>query len=801
MDFAHVAAGVEIGGRYRIERAIKAGGMGAVYEAVHTATKKKVALKLMHPSIVANPDMRRRFAQEATVSALVGSRHLVDVLDAGVDDAAGGVPFLVMELLHGQELGDRIRVSGPVAVGEALDFLDQVAEGLAKAHQAGIVHRDLKPENLFVAKDEHGSTVKILDFGIAKVVEGAVSAPTQSGGTPLYMAPEQMGRDGVTTAVDIWAFGLVAFTMLVGQPYWSATSIGQLYGDILGGDYPSAVTRARELGATLPPSFDAFFFRCVARDPSARFPTALEAAQALRHALGSAGPVVVRSLPAPAPISGDAPTQLASASQPTPIAPSALAASVSTSHLTPPGIAAPGTSPPSAGSPGSASAAPPTSSSSSPHTGRTAPSPPGVESPPPSSALTALAPVAAVSASPRRGLLVGLVAGVLGVVALGAFFSFRSMRARRLIETARSAEAMSSARAGTGGRSGAVAKPRRVTRLAAGEDHTCALFADGGAMCWGQASPKVNAGPPLEVRARPKALPGLTGATYLSAGGYSTCAVTSAAKISCFGSIVSSSDRPSPAELTDVDVVSVGHFRNLCAVMHDGRLDCFGDYDIPRESDHSVRGVSGVRQVALGYEHACALLAGGDVACFGENADHQLGDGTITKHTEVRHVDGVSDVVELAAGHAHTCGRRADGTVVCWGDPSGGALGRASSDGKPAPVPGVERTKGVAAGLHSTCVIEHDGGVRCWGQVRGRPPEAGDPSAPKSPPGFRVPGLSDVKELVMGPRHACALLGSGRVVCWGDDESGQLGFVAADACADGVPCAHEPIVVAGLTIP
>jgi len=280
-------AGEVFAERYRIERTLKSGGMGSLYVAVHVATRKRVALKLMRPEIVDDPGLRRRFAQEATVASLIESPGIVDVLDAGIDPATS-VPFLVMELLTGQDLSEVLRDhearNGKAGLppAQVLDWLRQAARALGEAHEKGVVHRDLKPENLFLA-ERRGETprIKILDFGIAKIREGAGRHTTHPGGTALYMAPEQTRRGDITPAADIWAFGLLAYTLLVGVPYWVADSIHQLYAEILSGHYPSAVERAATRLVILPKDFDAWFFRCVETDPDKRFASIGAAVDAL----------------------------------------------------------------------------------------------------------------------------------------------------------------------------------------------------------------------------------------------------------------------------------------------------------------------------------------------------------------------------------------------------------------------------------------------------------------------------------------------------------------------------------------
>ncbi|HRI68026.1 MAG TPA: serine/threonine-protein kinase [Polyangium sp.] len=291
--------GAVFAGRYRVERRIAAGGMGAVYEVVHIETKRRRALKVMHAHYVQSDELRERFRQEAQVAAEIESEHIVDVFDAGIDEPTG-MPFLVMELLRGEELGKRVKRVGALPKEDVVQYLYETSLALDKTHRARIVHRDLKPDNLFLCERERGpARVKVLDFGIAKIVSDASTQAnaTRSLGTPLYMAPEQfLMMSAVSGATDIFALGMIAFTLLVGKPYWYRES--KAAGEVLAfamhvaqGPRESAVTRAREqFGVQLPKVFDLWFFRATARDPSARFATASDAVIALADVLGVASP-------------------------------------------------------------------------------------------------------------------------------------------------------------------------------------------------------------------------------------------------------------------------------------------------------------------------------------------------------------------------------------------------------------------------------------------------------------------------------------------------------------------------------
>ncbi|KYF94128.1 protein kinase, partial [Sorangium cellulosum] len=276
-------------GRYRVVRCIATGAMGAVYEVVHIETERRRALKVMHPHLAENPEFHARFKLEARVAARIATEHIVEVFDAGIDPETG-MPFLVMELLRGEELSKRIRRAGCLSPEEAVAYLRQTAIALDKTHAAGVVHRDLKPANLFLAAvgDNDEFRIKVLDFGIAKLVaETALDSETTAAlGTPLYMAPEQFSGGSISKAVDLFALGMIAYTLLVGKAYWLndmrefsntlAFAVIAMYGP-----QEPACARAAADGVELPPAFDAWFAKATAHDPEARFPTASAAVEAL----------------------------------------------------------------------------------------------------------------------------------------------------------------------------------------------------------------------------------------------------------------------------------------------------------------------------------------------------------------------------------------------------------------------------------------------------------------------------------------------------------------------------------------
>lgn len=290
---ASLDEGSVFAGRYLVVRCIAIGGMGAVYEVIHMETERRRALKVMHAHILGSEELRGRFKQEARVAAHIESEFIVDVFDAGVDDTTG-MPFLVMELLRGEELGQRLKRVGRFSPVEVVRYLQQTGRALDKSHRASIVHRDLKPENLFLTEREEGPPqIKVLDFGIAKVVaEGATAGGvTRTIGTPIYMAPEQFNPSAkLSGAADRYALGMMAYTLLTGAPYWADEAKGgnvfAMATVVVQGPKELASVRAAAKGLTLPPAFDAWFSRIASVEPADRFTTAAEAVAALAQALG-----------------------------------------------------------------------------------------------------------------------------------------------------------------------------------------------------------------------------------------------------------------------------------------------------------------------------------------------------------------------------------------------------------------------------------------------------------------------------------------------------------------------------------
>jgi serine/threonine protein kinase len=271
-------------GPYEVVSLIGEGGMGEVYRARDVRLGRDVAIKVLPPEFAADPDRLRRFEQEARAASALNHPNILVVHDTGSHD---GAPYLVEELLEGESLRDRLR-AGALPVRTAVDFAVQMAYGLAAAHEKGIVHRDLKPENLFVTRDGH---VKILDFGLAKLVErplgpgGAAEASTFADGTRAgmvlgtvgYMAPEQARGQAVDHRADIFALGCVLYEMLSGKRAFAGATAADALTAILSRD-PAPLSG---VGISLPPGLQGIVRRSLEKRPADRFSSAHDLALAL----------------------------------------------------------------------------------------------------------------------------------------------------------------------------------------------------------------------------------------------------------------------------------------------------------------------------------------------------------------------------------------------------------------------------------------------------------------------------------------------------------------------------------------
>jgi len=265
--------GREIDGRYRIEAVLGVGGMGTVLRARHQFTGVPVALKILHPQFQLDPDVQARFLAEAQAPNAIGHPAIVKVTDAG--RTAEGTLYMAMELLVGRSL--RAALAQHLAPDQIKRMMAELLVALGQAHARGFVHRDLKPDNVFLCAPN--DEVKLLDFGIAKVLDDA-RRRTAAGallGTPAYMAPEQLAdASNVDSRADLWAVGVMLFEMITRRLPLPGTSIHELMIAVASGN----VIPIRQVMPGAPVELEQFFARALAVDPRRRFGAAVELAQA-----------------------------------------------------------------------------------------------------------------------------------------------------------------------------------------------------------------------------------------------------------------------------------------------------------------------------------------------------------------------------------------------------------------------------------------------------------------------------------------------------------------------------------------
>lgn len=269
--------------------------MGAVYLAEHPEIGRRVAVKVLRPELIKDPQLLLRFLNEARAANAIRHPNIIEILDSGT--TSDGIPYLVMELLEGEVLSARIRRAGKLSLPDTLQFCYQTASALAAAHAKGIIHRDLKPDNLFIVPDPVDplrERIKVLDFGIAKLQDLSVGRGVSSGagmqtrtgtllGTPVYMSPEQcLGTKTLDARSDVYALGIIMFEMLTGHPPFISEGFGELVNMHL-----NVVPRPlRDIDATIPPLVAAMVARALGKAPEARQASAVDLQKDIREAAG-----------------------------------------------------------------------------------------------------------------------------------------------------------------------------------------------------------------------------------------------------------------------------------------------------------------------------------------------------------------------------------------------------------------------------------------------------------------------------------------------------------------------------------
>jgi serine/threonine protein kinase len=279
--------------RYRLDALVASGGMGEVWRATDVTLGRVVAVKLLHPALLADPQFNARFQVEARIMAALTHPNVINVYDYGhAPAAAGGGAYLVMSYVDGQPLSRRIAEAGRLSVAETGSVLVQAAKALHATHRGGIIHCDVKPANLLITPD---GTVILVDFGAARPTAATAAEIL---GTALYMAPEQVTGDPVTPATDVYALGAVAYHCLAGRPPFTGKTPLQITLRHLSDEPPP-------LPPDVPPELRRLITRAMNKAPTHRYPTAAHFAAAVHRSLTTRGPT--SSTTVDLPVQSDAP--------------------------------------------------------------------------------------------------------------------------------------------------------------------------------------------------------------------------------------------------------------------------------------------------------------------------------------------------------------------------------------------------------------------------------------------------------------------------------------------------------------
>ena len=285
--------GLIVDGRYRLDSALGRGGMGLVYRATHLGMRRHVAVKILHPSLAANPDVRSRFEREALAVGKIDHPNCVATFDVG--RLADGSLYLAMELLEGKSLADVLEQEGQLAPGRALHILAHILRGLGCIHAAGLIHRDIKPENIFLIRQGNDlDFAKILDFGIAKPMSGELSDDgvrlTQAGmafGTPIYMAPEQALGNKMDGRADLYAAAVIGYEMLCGQPPFYSEDKLEVMSMHTAKPVPLMRTKLIRGAKPVPSSLEKLIVRGLTKKPGDRYANADVFLAAVEEALAT----------------------------------------------------------------------------------------------------------------------------------------------------------------------------------------------------------------------------------------------------------------------------------------------------------------------------------------------------------------------------------------------------------------------------------------------------------------------------------------------------------------------------------
>ncbi len=775
----------ELATEYEFFEELGRGGSAIVYRARDRALGRDVAIKVVHARPTSrDDDPVARLAREARTVAQLHHPGIVSVY--AVRRLQAGGLTLVMQFVPGATLKQVIQRGGPFEAGRAEEILRDVAQALAYAHSRHVVHRDVKPENIFL--DAESGRALLADFGIAR--SGEADSLTMTGtaiGTPFYMSPEQVDGLPVDGRSDVYSLGLVAWEMLTGLRPWDGESLYHVIYKQKHDELPPIEALRRDV----PRRLQYIVERMLQKQPAARWAGADGLLAQLDRTIlpgdyaqwqaALPGRVArhhtVVGLQRPGDIKGASAASAGAATvQFTPTVNTRTQSTATTSDRSPVGAAVPAVVPITILVTGledaPAALAVDADSESTPAGARAAPT----SSDTGALAYDTIAPTWAYADpgarpeisqrwAPRalRNLAIGTAAVALGAAALGA----RDVATRVALPTAfgqlglptppsrvhalRAPIAVSrwiargfrpDSQAFSAGDAGELTSGDLVTL---GAHHACSITLAGGAQCWGRNDgAQLGDGSSAARRARAQPVAGVMTYSGVAAGAAHTCGVTGPGDIYCWGTNDhgqlgdgTTSDRSAPVRVAGAGTYRLvrGGESHTCALDVEGPVRCWGDNTSGQLGDgtHSSQSLPAVVRLpngasaiglATGAEHSCALLSDERVFCWGSNRDGQLGIMGVATSTNAREVPGVR-ATAIGAGDAHTCAVLESSAVLCWGRDTNGQLGTGGNQrgapGRLTIIPGREDVRAVVAGAAHSCALTRGGWIWCWGHT---PPHA-----------------------------------------------------------------------------